>query len=329
MRDFADCNGVRLLLFNPQTYNGQITQIRLNDSTHAVGGEQAFAFHFFESKRSYRPLLALEVGDIYPYEWPPVCCQAYGSALESPLSWAKAAVDKGAQAIVLELKSIDPNGQNAGPESVCELVEKLLPDLQVPLIVWGCDNVEKDALVLAALAEKFSGRQLVLGPVEEANYQLLANMALKHGHIICASSPIDVNLAKQLNILLRNQGLPLDRIIIDPTTGGLGYGLEYTYSVMERLRIAALQQNDQTLALPIICNLGKEIWKSKEARLLQSDVPEMGEDSRGIMMEVSAGVSLLLAGADILVLSHPQSLKLLREFIDNMYAPSRLEQAGA
>jgi acetyl-CoA decarbonylase/synthase complex subunit delta len=133
-------------------------------------------------------------------------------------------------------------------------------------------------------------------------------------------------LAKQLNILLQNDGLPLENVLIDPTVGGLGYGLEYTYSVMERMRIAALQQNDQLLALPFICHLGKEIWKAKEARQSQTEAPELGRDERGIFMEISAGVSLLLAGANVLVLGHPHSLAWLQKFIDHMYGPDSAEK---
>ncbi|MDR1396379.1 MAG: acetyl-CoA decarbonylase/synthase complex subunit delta [Desulfarculales bacterium] len=313
------------MAFKPLACNGKTAVEYLGEKSCPVGGDNCFSFHFFEGARPSQPLLALEVWDIYPREWPDVCCQAYGRNLSSPLDWAAAALAAGAQAIALQLKSIDPNGLDAGPEPALGLVGELLDKIDVPLIVWGCDNAEKDALVLSTLAARYAGRKLILGPVEEANHKRLAPLAAEYGHTICATTPIDVNLAKQLNILLQNQGVPLEKILIDPTTGGLGYGLEYTYSVMERLRIAALQQNDQVLALPLICHLGKEIWKSKEARQLREEAPEMGEDNRGVFMEISAGVSLLLAGANILVLGHPQSLRGLRDFIDLLFSPAQAE----
>jgi acetyl-CoA decarbonylase/synthase complex subunit delta len=306
--------------FNPLAYNGQIKLQYLGQEECPAGGDKCYSFHFFEGAHPAPPVLALEIWDIYPQEWPEVCIKAYAQYLNHPRDWALAAVKAGAQAISLQLKSIDPNGLDAGPEPAVRLVGELLEAITVPLIVWGCDNAEKDALVLGSVAASYGGRKLILGPVEENNHKILAPAALQYGHTMCATTPIDVNLAKQLNILMQNNGIPLESILIDPTTGGLGYGLEYTYSVMERMRVAALQQNDRILALPFICHLGKEIWKSKEARQSREEAPELGQENRGILMEISAGVSLLLAGANVLVLSHPQSLHWLREFIAHMYS---------
>jgi acetyl-CoA decarbonylase/synthase complex subunit delta len=137
---------------------------------------------------------------------------------------------------------------------------------------------------------------------------------------VAASSPIDVNLAKQLNILLGNLGVKMEKIVIDPTTGGLGYGLEYTYSVMERLRMAALTQEDDKLQLPIICNMAHEVWKTKEAKLSNEEAPELGDAAkRGILMEAVTAVTLALAGADVLIMRHPEAVKLVRNFISQMY----------
>lgn len=306
---------------NRVNYLGHIIEQSLGNSGAMVGGAKNYAFHSFEGVAPRKPVLALEVWDVYPDEMPDFFIEAYGEDIVAdPVKWAEAALEAGAQALSLQLKSIDPNGDNQEASQAVASVARLLDGISAPLIVWGCDNVEKDGQVLSAIAQACAGQRLVLGPVEEANYQLLAPAAIRYGHTLAASSPIDVNLAKQLNILLHNEGVPLSQILIDPTTGALGYGLEYTYSVMERLRIAALQQNDSLLALPIICQLGKEIWKTKEARTSEQDAPEMGpQPMRAIMMEVTAGVTLLLAGADIVVLSHPQSLKLLKSFIDNMF----------
>ncbi len=313
--------------FNKLEYKGGILENALGMQAVPVGGDDSHAFHFFEGSIKNKPLLALDVWDICPQDMPGVYLQAYASnILADPVAWAVAAQRAGAQAIALQLKSIDPNGQDEGAEQASAVVARILARINTPLVVWGCDNIEKDALVLGGIAERHTGRRLVLGPIEEANYQALAPAAIIHGHTLAATSPIDVNLAKQLNILLQNQGVPLSQILIDPTTGGLGYGLEYTYSVVERLRIAALQQDDKSLALPIICNLGREIWKSKEARFSREQEAQTGGlPMRGIMMEVAAGISLLLAGANILILSHPRSLALLQRFVEEMYAVSGME----
>jgi acetyl-CoA decarbonylase/synthase complex subunit delta len=138
-----------------------------------------------------------------------------------------------------------------------------------------------------------------------------------YGHTVISSSPIDVNLAKQINILLENLGVSTDKLIVDPTTGGLGYGMEYSYSVMERLRMAALSQGDDKLQYPIINNLGNEVWKSKEAKLTEKEAPTLGDpEKRGILMEAVGAVSYLLAGSDILIMRHPEAVRLVKSFID-------------
>jgi acetyl-CoA decarbonylase/synthase complex subunit delta len=137
--------------------------------------------------------------------------------------------------------------------------------------------------------------------------------------VVVASTPIDVNLAKQLNILLGNLGVSNKDLLIDPTTGGLGYGMEYSYSVIERIMQAALTQEDEKLQQPLICNVGNEVWKSKEANLSAEDAPQLGDpQKRGVTMESVTAVSLLLAGADVVVLRHPESVKLVKKYIDKM-----------
>jgi acetyl-CoA decarbonylase/synthase complex subunit delta len=140
------------------------------------------------------------------------------------------------------------------------------------------------------------------------------------GHTLIASSPIDVNLAKQCNILLENLGVSMDKLIIDPTTGGLGYGLEYSYSVMERIRMAALAQGDDKLQLPLINNLGNEVWKCKEAKQLVDEAPTLGDpEKRGILMEAVGAVVYLMGGSDVLMMRHPEAIRLVKSYIDLVY----------
>jgi acetyl-CoA decarbonylase/synthase complex subunit delta len=153
--------------------------------------------------------------------------------------------------------------------------------------------------------------------VEDKNHKGIGAAAMAYGHTFISSSPIDVNLAKQVNILLENLGMPMDRVIIDPTTGGLGYGMEYSYSVMERLRMAALNQGDDKLQLPVINNLGNEVWKCKEAKQSADEAPTLGDpEKRGIMMEAVGAVTYLLAGSDVLIMRHPESIRMTKEYID-------------
>jgi acetyl-CoA decarbonylase/synthase complex subunit delta len=153
--------------------------------------------------------------------------------------------------------------------------------------------------------------------VEDKNHKGIGAAAMGYGHALISSSPIDVNLAKQVNILLENLGMPMDRVIIDPTTGGLGYGLEYSYSVMERLRMAAMAQGDDKLQMPIINNLANEVWKCKEAKQSVDEAPTLGDpEKRGILMEAVGAVTYLMAGSDILIMRHPEAIRMVKAFID-------------
>jgi acetyl-CoA decarbonylase/synthase complex subunit delta len=219
--------------------------------------------------------------------------------------------------VVLQLISTDPNDKDTSPDDAAATVKKVLGAIDVPLIVWGTLNPEKDEAVLKKIAEEAHGENLILGPVEDKNHKGIGASAMGFGHSLVASSPIDVNLAKQVNILLENLGMPTDQIIIDPTTGGLGYGLEYTYSVMERLSMAALTQGDDKLQLPIINNLANETWKCKEAKQSADEAPTLGDpEKRGILMEAVSAVIYLMSGANVLIMRHPEAIKLTKSFID-------------
>jgi acetyl-CoA decarbonylase/synthase complex subunit delta len=241
--------------------------------------------------------------------------------ISDPAAWAKKCVDEfGADMIVLQLKSTDPNGNDAGADEAVATVKKVLAAIDVPVIIWGTANVEKDEDVLKKIAEACQGENLVLGPVEDKNHKGIGAAAMGFGHTVIASSPIDVNLAKQCNILLENLGVSMDKMIIDPTTGGLGYGLEYSYSVMERIRMAALAQGDDKLQLPLINNLGNEVWKCKEAKQPVDEAPTLGDpEKRGILMEAVGAVAYLMGGSDVLIMRHPESIRMVKSYIDLMY----------
>jgi acetyl-CoA decarbonylase/synthase complex subunit delta len=240
--------------------------------------------------------------------------------VNDPVAWAKKCVSAyGAEMICLQLASIDPNGMNRPAEEAAAVAKKVSDALDVPLIVWGCANDEKDAETLRRVAELCAEKNLVIGPVGEKNYKQIGAGAIAYKHTLVASTPIDVNLAKQLNVLLGNLGVPDGQIVVDPTTGGLGYGIEYSYSVMERDRMAALTQQDERLQFPIVCNLGKEVWKTKEAKLSQADAPNLGDPKkRGILMEAVTAVILLMAGANILIMRHPEAIRLVKGMIGDL-----------
>lgn len=310
--------------FFKETYAGAIQQITLGkgDKAVTIGGESCYPFYQFEGKMPQKPKIAMEIWDMAPEEWPEAALAPFKDVVGDAAAWAKKCVKEfGAKIIVLQLKSTDPNGANASPEAAAATVKKVLAAVDVPLIVWGVANVEKDEAVLKKIAEECQGKNLILGPVEDKNHKGIGAAAMGYGHAIISSSPIDVNLAKQINILLENLGVSLSKVIIDPTTGGLGYGLEYSYSVMERLRMAALSQGDDKLQLPLINNLGNEIWKCKEAKQTVAEAPTLGDpEKRGILMEAVGAVAYLMAGSDILIMRHPEAIRLVKAYIDLVYA---------
>jgi acetyl-CoA decarbonylase/synthase complex subunit delta len=306
------------------TYTGKIKEVTLGKGQKAVtiGGETAYPFHLFEGAMPHPPRIAMEVYDAPPEEWPEAALEPFKDVVNDPEAWAKKCVQTyGAELIALQLVSTDPNGLNRSSGEAAQTVKKVAGAVDVPVIVWGSGNADKDADVLRKVAEACDGMNLVIGPVAEGNYKQVGAGAIGYKHTAIASTPIDINLAKQLNILLGNLGVPDGQIVVDPTTGGLGYGIEYTYSVMERDRMAALTQQDERLQFPIFCNMAREVWKTKEAKTATKDAPALGDaKKRGILMEAVTAVVLLLAGADVLVMRHPEAIKLVREMIADFMA---------
>ncbi len=303
-----------------ESYTGSIKEITLGkgDKAVTVGGENCYPFYNFEGEVPHKPVIAMEVWDMEPDDWPEAAVSYFKDVISDPAAWAKKCVDEfGAELIALQLKSTDPHSQNTSPEEAAATVKKVLAAIDVPLIVWGTGSIEKDEEVLKKVAEETMDENLIIGPVEDKNHKGIGAAAMGYGHTVVASSPIDVNLAKQVNILLENLGLSSDRIIIDPTTGGLGYGLEYSYSVMERLSMAALTQGDEKLQLPIVNNLANEVWKCKEANQSAEEAPLLGDpERRGIIMEAVTAVTYLVSGANVMIMRHPEAIRLTKAFID-------------
>ncbi|MBP1730297.1 MAG: dehydrogenase/acetyl-CoA synthase delta subunit [Deltaproteobacteria bacterium] len=304
------------------SYSGKIKEVSIGSGPKAVkvGGETCYPFHLFEGEMPNPPKVAFEVWDYQPEDWQEWAVEPYKDVIHDPAAWAKKSQDAyGAELIALLLKSADPNGMNRAVEDVVKTVKSVADAITVPLLVWGCVNDEKDAVLLRQVAEACEGKNVAIGPVVEKNYKQIGAMAIGYNQVVMASTPIDVNLAKQLNILLGNLGVQEDRLLVDPTTGGLGYGLEYSYSVMERDRMAALTQEDVKLQFPLVCNMAHEVWKTKETKLKKDDNPKLGDEKRrSILMEAVTAMSLLTAGADILIMRHPDAIKLVQGMIKEL-----------
>jgi acetyl-CoA decarbonylase/synthase, CODH/ACS complex subunit delta len=287
-------------------------------TTVTVGGETTLPFLRFEGAPPHRPALAVEVVDVRPDDWSAELRDVWGDVTGDAAAWAQRAVEAGADLIALKLRGCHPDFGDLGSDDAVRTVDRVLAAVGVPLVVYGPGTADKDNEVLVAVAEKTKGEQLALGLCEEKNYRTIVAAALGNGHLVIAQTPIDVNLAKQLNILISDMGLPLERVLMDPNTGALGYGLEYTYSVMERLRLAALM-GDAMTQQPMICTVGEEAWRQKEGRAANDAPAAWGAlAERGVAWEVATAMTLVEAGADILVLRHPGSVAVLREALDDL-----------
>ena len=304
-----------------EKWSGQVREITLGATaaeggtrtkTITVGGETTLPFLYFEGELPHSPVIAVEVQDRSPADWSPVLLEAWGDVTGNVADWTKAAEQSGADLILLKFGLHDDlNGDYAR-----QTLRQVLQATGLPLIVFGPGQAELDNELLVPIAEEGEGERLVLGVCEDKNYRTIVAAALGHGHLVDARCPMDVNLSKQLNILINDMGLPMERIVMDPTTGALGYGIEYGYSVMERLRLAALQ-GDAMTQQPMLVTPGEEAWRTKEARTNEG-VPENWGDwaERAINWEVLTASTLLESGADIIVLRHPESVKRVRKTID-------------
>jgi acetyl-CoA decarbonylase/synthase complex subunit delta len=288
--------------------------------TVTIGGETTLPFLHFEGDIPHQPLVGIEIQDGYPADWSPVLLEAWGDALNDPAAWAKKAEELGAEVIMLKLRGADAEGSPTTPAQAAATIKTILGATGLPIIVRGPGQAERDNELLVAVAEAASGERLALGLCEDKNYRTIVAGALAHGHLVVASSPIDVNLAKQLNILISDMRLPLERVLMDPTTGALGYGLEYTYSVMERLRLAALTGDGMTQQ-PMVCFAGEESWRQKESRASEGVPEEWGEiEKRGITWEIITATALLESGADIVVLRHPKTVSHIKSTVEKLMA---------
>ncbi len=307
-----------------KTWAGGIREVTLGAGSRrpiVVGGGRGLPLHTFEAAFPHRPALALEITDVEPPRWADTVRQPWDGVLGKPAEAARRAVETfGADLLMLHLVGTHPDRGNRSTEQAADDVRAVLDAVKVPLVVKGPGAGSKQNDVLARVAETCSGEGLVLHSAAQENYKTAAAVAVAYGHVLVAESPIDLNIAKQLNILLSDVNVDLGRLLIDPLTGGLGYGLEYTYSVMERIRLAALA-GDQMLNSPIICIAGEEAWKAKEAKVPAAPDAVWGDPiTRGVRWEVATALPLLEAGADVIVLRHPEALAEVRRFVDSWFA---------
>ena len=304
-----------------EKWTGKVKEVKLGGGGRKeviVGGETTLPFLTFEGSHPNPPKIAIEVRDSEPSGWPSPLLSAWGDAVKDPGAWAKKAVEFGADIIALKLVSAHPEGGNTGAAEAKAAVDKVLSAVDLPVIVTGPGVAEKDNEVLTAVSEAAKGQRIALGNCEEKNYRTIAAVCISDGQVAIAKTPLDINLCKQLNIMLSDIGVQMDSIIMDPDTGALGYGIEYGYSINERLRLAALG-GDAMTALPIINHAGWETWRQKEARASEGVPAAWGDlEERSVIWEEVTASSVINAGCDIVVMCHPKAIERVRSTIDKL-----------
>jgi acetyl-CoA decarbonylase/synthase, CODH/ACS complex subunit delta len=301
-----------------EKWTGKIREVKLGGGKRkeiVLGGENTLPFLSFEGSVPHPPTVAIEIQDKEPTGWSPSLLSAWGDAVKDPATWAKKAAEYGAEAISLRLVSAHPEMGNTGANEAKKTVDKVLSAVDLPLIVLGPGVAEKDNAVLVAVSEAAKGQRIAMGNCEEKNYRTVAAVCISDGHVAIAKTPLDINLAKQLNILLTDIGVPAESIIMDLDTGALGYGLEYALSIRERVRLAALG-GDAMVSMPVLSHAGTEAWRQKEAKASQGIPPAWGSvEERGLVWEELTALTVINAGSNIVTLLHPKSVERIKATI--------------
>ena len=292
-----------------EAYTGVVREITIGKGKKSlkIGGENMLPFHFFDQGSNPNPVkFALEVLDMEPQDWPEHLIQPFKDVIADPVKWAKRCEELGADAVFLRLVSTDPAVSDSSADGAAAMAKKVAEAINIPLIIYGSGDDKKDAEVLPEVAEACDGMNLLIGPVQKENYEIVGKALLDHGHNASALSPLDINLLKELNVKLC-KFFPGEKIVIDPESAALGYGMQYSFSLMERVKQIGIITKDNMTMMPIIADLGAECWKTKQAK---------ENKEQGLLWEGMTALSLLMAGASILVLRHPDTVSLVKEITE-------------
>ena len=310
--------------FAPKTqpFSGKINAVTLGtgDQAIVIGGQNVLPFYTFDAPIENAPKVGVEVSDLAS-EWEWAGLKEFYAGCTTMADYAKKAETiEGCDFIALNFVGADPNGANrsvadcvADAKAVAEVVTK-------PIVVMGCKNLERDGELLAALAEALSGKNVLFMSAKNENYKTVgASVALANGQKLGAETADDINLAKQLNIMLKGLNVNPESVVMDIGTAAVGYGYEYAASTFDRIRLAALAQGDADLQMPILAAVCNDTWSVKESTASEADEPAWGcMEERAISMEVATAAADLTGGADAVVLRHPESVATIKKFITEL-----------
>ncbi len=303
-----------------EKWQSKINEIVLGagDLSVKIGGQNALPFIYEEGVIPNFPKVAIEISDVAPEHWPAPLKREWQDVFNDPVKWAVKCQDLGAEFLCIRLTGAHPEGKNKSAEEVAKTVKNIADSIEIPIIVLGCESTQKNTEVLPTVSASIKGKNALVGMATKDNYKTIAISALADGHSIIAETPLDINLAKQLNILIADTGFSTEKIVMHQTTGALGYGYEYCYTIMERTRLAGLS-GDKMMSMPMINFVGVECWKLKESITTNEEMPSWGDfEKRGIFWEICCGSGYLESGADIVVVYHPESLKTLKKIISDL-----------
>ncbi|MFC1584068.1 acetyl-CoA decarbonylase/synthase complex subunit delta [Fibrobacterota bacterium] len=286
--------------------------------TVTVGGHTTLPSMTFEGEIANPPVIAGYVADIPP-DWPGFLKKAIGDEINSPADWAKKCVSEfGCDLISLSMIGADPSGKNNSASDCAKVVQDVLKAVDVPLIIWGCGDDDKDASVLQECSAAARGENCLIGSAKESNYKTVVAICKADKHKIISEAPVDINIGKQVNILLQDAGYDLKDVVMFQTTAALGYGLDYVYTILERARTTGLK-GDKLMAAPQLADVGGEVWRIKDASAGEDVLPGWGDpERRGPMWEAACAADYLQAGTDILVMAHPVAIKTMRQTIERL-----------
>ena len=306
-----------------QTYAARINAVTLGTGERAavIGGGSAMPFCDFDARATNRPLVAVEITDLGLPADAPEGLRAFYAGCEGPVDMARRAAEMpGAGALCLRFEGADPLGADVTVEACVALAKQVAGAVGLPLILMGCGNAEKDAALIVALSEALEGENALMLSAREENYRAVGAAAgIAYGQKVGAESSVDINLAKQLNVLLTQIGVGADAVCMNLGSACAGYGFEYLASTMERVRLAALSQNDALLQMPVVTPVATEAWAVKEAVAPEAENPGWGPaEERGVEMEICTAAAALVSGSDLVILRHPAAVSTVAGFIDRL-----------
>ncbi|GAA0710467.1 acetyl-CoA decarbonylase/synthase complex subunit delta [Paraclostridium ghonii] len=306
-----------------QKYSGKISEVEIGSGERAIkiGGENILPFYNFDGQQVNTQKIGVEMLDVYPENWTDEVKNLYKDVADDSVKWAKH-IEENIEPdfICLRLEGADPNGLDKTPEECAELAKEIVSNISLPVVIAGCGNHEKDTKVFEKVAQAVDGYNCLFMSATEENYKGVGAAAgMAYNHKVGAESSVDINLAKQLNVLLTQLGVKQENIVMNVGCSAVGYGYEYVASTMDRIRLAALGQNDKTLQMPIITPVCFESWNVKESVASIEDEPAWGcKEARGISIEISTAASALAGGANAVVLRHPKSVETIKTLVSEL-----------